>query len=435
MGYVGVTLAAMFANKGLKVFGVEIRDESVSLLNSGRAPFHEKGLDIIVEKVVRSGYLVCGNRFPPDAKCRAFVITVGTPLNSDGTARVDMITRASREVGDVMTEGSLVVLRSTTLVGTTRQTVKPVLDKAGKHYFLAMCPERTLEGNAVKELEELPQIIGGLGEEASDHAARLFEKLTSTTIKVGSPETAEMIKLIDNTYRDVCFAFANEVAKACESVGVKAAEVIQAGKLGYSRTNVAMPGPVGGPCLEKDPHILMQSVAKFSDDELSITRAARATNESQPSATIAALSRFSTTLGHKRELCIVIGGLAFKGRPETDDLRGSMAFPIYREVLAQFENCKICVFDAVIKQDEIAKAFPGATVITELTDALNLADIFIIANNHPVFSEDSIGLFESHMHDNALVYDYWNHFSLKDCGSLAGRYFSVGNMPHVPEVS
>lgn len=428
MGYVGVTLAAVLADKGLKVFGMEVREEVVTILNSGRAPFFENGLDDLIGSAVLERSLVCGSDFPSGAQCDAFVITVGTPLNKEGTARLDMITRAAVQVAEVMTEQALVVLRSTTMIGTTREIVKPILDQSGKSYFLAMCPERTLEGKAVEELESLPQIIGGVDPESAARARQLFGKLTSTTVEVGSPETAEMIKLIDNTYRDVQFGFANEVARACEAVGVNAAEVIKSGKLGYVRTNVALPGPVGGPCLEKDPHILMQSVKNRSGVELEITRSARLINELQPSRVIKSLAGIIAGRGITSPIVVVLG-LAFKGRPATDDLRGSMAFPICAELSDQIDILDFCVYDPVVPHDAIREAFPNANIIETLSDAVTCADVLVIANNHEEFSRHTAKFYSTRMKSTAIVYDFWNHFSIQDLGEFGERYYSVGNIP------
>lgn len=427
MGYVGVTLAAMLAHRGLRVFGLEVRPEVVACLEDGVAPFHENGLDEILSNVVKTGRLKCAGKVEDGFDCNTFIITVGTPLDSKGNGRLDMICRATEQVAKYMAQDSLVVLRSTVLIGTTRNTVMPILERSRKSFHLAMCPERTLEGNAVKELEVLPQIVGGVNGESARRAVALFGQLTPSTVIVASPETAEMVKLVDNTFRDVQFAFGNEVARACEAVGINAADVIKTGKLGYPRTNVALPGPVGGPCLEKDPHILMQSISRFSNITLEITKSARLINERQPKETIKKLASYVSQHREVDSLHIVLAGIAFKGCPETDDLRGSMAFPIYEAVEYYFAGSSIKVYDPVVKAEALAQAFPSSTVISELEDAVADADIFIIANNHPAFSERSISFYTKRLSEEAILFDYWNHFSPIESGALSGRYFSIGN--------
>src|SRR5579875_2407707 len=267
LGYVGLTLGVALARRGVQVIGVERRGSIVELTNRGVPHFSEIGLAEALNSVVQNGTLTATESldgFPP---CQYYIITVGTPLSAEtGQPRLDMIEAAAKQVADHFPDDCAVILRSTVRIGTTREVVKPVLDRAGKRYFLSMCPERTLEGDALRELANLAQIVGGVDDLASDRAASLFSRLTHTIVRVDNPETAEMIKLVDNTYRDVSFAFGNEVARACVAIGINAHDVIKFGKLGYPRTNVARPGLVGGPCLEKDPHILLHSLAPHGID-------------------------------------------------------------------------------------------------------------------------------------------------------------------------
>ena len=242
LGYVGLTLATVLAETGKTVIGIEKRSEVVDKTNQGIPHFSETGLEDALSRVVESGKLSASEQFPDDAVCDTYIITVGTPLSGTGVARLDMIEAAAGQVAANMEDGALIVLRSTVKVGTTRDVVSPILAASGKQFDIAMCPERTLEGNALQELRELPQIIGADEPAGSDRASALFRSLTNSVVQVSSPETAEIVKLVDNTYRDVQFGFANEVARVCDAYGVKAHEVISAGKLGYKRTNVALPG-------------------------------------------------------------------------------------------------------------------------------------------------------------------------------------------------
>src|SRR5690606_6038067 len=160
----------------------------------------EAGLGDALSAVVRSGHLVSSETFSGIGPVDYYIITVGTPLKS-GTyePRLDMIENAARQVADHISEGAVVILRSTVRIGTTRKVVQPILAATGRHFHLAMCPERTLEGDALRELNELPQIIGGRDEASGDKASKLFRILTDTIVQVSDPETAEMIKLVDNT--------------------------------------------------------------------------------------------------------------------------------------------------------------------------------------------------------------------------------------------
>lgn len=426
LGYVGLTLATVLAEVGNRVMGVERRKDVVDLTNSGTPHFSETGLTEALSRVTRSGGLTARQSLIEDTTCDVYVITVGTPLDPNGVARLDMIEAATREVADNMQDGALVILRSTVKVGTTRDVVAPILDATGKEYAIAMCPERTLEGRALQELRELPQIVGADDQETADRASSVFRRITSSIVQVSSPEAAEILKLVDNTYRDVRFAFANEVARVCDSFGVNAFEVIASGKMGYERTNVPLPGLVGGPCLEKDPHILFQS-AHSQGIELEITRAARAVNERQPYETVDFVLAEAQRRGIPEGGRIALLGLAFKGVPATDDLRGSMSLKVLEALQSALPQAEIVLFDPVIDVDVVRDRFPGLEVAESLEDAARNSHVVIMANNHPMLAARTPAALAEIMAPSGFVFDYWNHFSSLADRELADVYFAVGN--------
>lgn len=426
LGYVGLTLAAVLAEVGNRVMGVERRQDVVDLTNGGVPHFSETGLTEALSRVIRTGGLTARQSLVEDTTCDVYVITVGTPLDPNGVARLDMIEAATREVADNMRDGALVILRSTVKVGTTRNVVAPILDATGKKYSIAMCPERTLEGRALQELRELPQIVGADDQETADRASAVFRRITSSIVQVSSPEAAEILKLVDNTYRDVRFAFANEVARVCDSFGVNAFEVIASGKLGYERTNVPLPGLVGGPCLEKDPHILFQS-AYSQGIELEITRAARAVNERQPYETVDFIVSEAGRRDVPQDGRIALLGLAFKGVPATDDLRGSMSLKVLEALEGVWPNAQIVLYDPVIDTDVLRERFPNHEVAESLEDATRGAHIAILANNHPTLATRTPAALAEAMAPSGFVFDYWNHFSSLAERELADVYFAVGN--------
>lgn len=426
LGYVGLTLATVFAEVGLRVLGVEKRPEIVELTNAGRPHFSEAGLDEALRRVVRSGNLVACEQFDEGARCDVYVISVGTPLGGDGSASLDMIEAATRQVAEHMGDGALVILRSTVKIGTARNVVTPILAATGREFGIAMCPERTLEGRALVELRELPQIVGADSQPVRDRAAALFRRLTNTVVQVGSLETAEVIKLVDNTFRDVQFAFANEVARACEAFGVNAHDVISSGKLGYKRTNVPLPGLVGGPCLEKDPHIFHQSARDYGLD-LEITRASRLVNERQPYETVDFIMAEMARRGLAEDAEIALLGMAFKGVPATDDLRGAMSFRVLDALRGARPGLCVRLFDPVVPAEELEHRAGGHKVCATLVEAVEGASVVIVANNHPEFGRRRPAELHELMAPNGFIYDYWNHFSNLTPEELRGLYYAVGN--------
>ncbi len=423
MGYVGLTLAVAMADAGFRVHGIERRQEVIDMLADGRAHFWEPRLDEKLKRVIAKGSFTFSTDVDPDFAASVYILTVGTPLGPDGTAFLGAVERASRQVASVMQADSLVILRSTVRLGTARNVVTPVLQESGMPFEIAVCPERTLEGKALIELNELPQIIGSDDPETRQRCMQIFGALTPTTIALSSLEAAELTKLVDNTYRDVMFAFSNEIADLCGHAGLSAHEIIMAGRLGYSRTNVALPGPVGGPCLEKDPHILAESAQQWGVD-MAITRAARSVNERQPQATVALIRE---ALGNVVPMRIALCGLAFKGVPPTDDLRGTMAKPVLEALRHAFPHAEIVGFDPVVTARAARDFFDIATAPT-LAEACAGATVVVLANNHPLFQGIDLPAIATTLVPGGIIYDYWNmHNAAVDAMPEGVRYLSLGS--------
>ncbi|NJO55440.1 MAG: nucleotide sugar dehydrogenase [Rhodospirillales bacterium] len=406
LGYVGMTLAVAMADKGFRVHGLEINPVVLDALSQNRAHFHEPRLDETISRVLRNGRFTFSAELNPSIKAQVYIITVGTPLDKSGAARLDMVRNAGTQVARHCGDGALVILRSTVKLRTTRDVIGPIFAEHGRKVDLAFCPERTLEGRALIELTQIPQIIGADTPEVRIRAAQLFNIMTPTTIQLSSLEAAELLKLVDNTYRDVSFAFANEIARLCSAAGLSAIEIISAGKFGYPRTNVAIPGPVGGPCLEKDPHILTES-AKTWGVTMGITSAARQVNEMQPEESVGRMAAWAAQHGNfSKSPKIVICGVAFKGDPPTDDLRGTMAAPILQALKVAFPQARLFGYDAVV-EDEPMRGF-GLEPIGELSAAFDDASIVVIQNNHPVFRRMDVVALAERMQRPGLIYDFWN---------------------------
>lgn len=425
LGYVGLTLAVTMANVGYDVHGIEVRQDVLDKLAKGKPTFYEEGLESELKSAIKKKTFTFSTTLKDiPFKPSIFIITVGTPLNAEGTIRLEMIENATREILSLLTDGSLVILRSTVRIATARNVIKPILDTKGVKYQIAVCPERTLEGAALKELHYLPQIIGADDIETRERCASLFGRITPTTIKVSSLETAELIKLVDNTYRDVIFSFGNEVARISDAIGVNVYEVINAGKLGYPRTNVALPGLVGGPCLEKDPHILAQSVSPFGID-LDITVGSRKVNERQPKEIAAYLNSIFKKRTPAKPEKIFVAGITFKGYPETDDVRGSMSLKVLEGLKEQFPDAQYYGFDPQLTR-EVIEAL-GLGYIADLKSELSDKDLVVVTNNHPVFRKTTLPVLFERAKPSMLVYDFWNNFNPFDSEEYSDRYIVIGN--------
>jgi UDP-N-acetyl-D-mannosaminuronic acid dehydrogenase len=423
MGFVGLTLAVVLAESGFEVTGIEINKNTLNKISNGKTHFYELGLEQRLKAVINNGSLKIKQKIESKMSFDIYIITVGTPLNEKGEPNLTMVKRATQEVVSAMKGSELIILRSTVQIGTTRNIVLPLLKASKLQFSLAFCPERTIEGNALAELKSLPQICGGLNDIDTWRAATLFQSITPTTMRVKNLETAELIKLLDNSYRDLFFSFGNEVAMICDSVGVDAHEVINLGGFGYERTNIANPGLVGGPCLEKDPHILEFSLKKLRCIPRLI-KTGRNINENLIKYTCDKI--FDHIKKNKlNPLKIAITGMAFKGRPETDDLRGTPSKLLIEKLKELFPLSKIVIHDFACDKHSL-KIFSGCRVVS-IKDVFEKSDIVFVANNNLKYQKLDLFSLANSMSKKSIIYDFWNQFDFaKDHMPSHVNYYSLG---------
>lgn len=426
LGFVGLTLATVMADVGFQVTGIEIRDELLDLIASGNAHFFEPGLSSKLQKVLSSKNLQVQKNLSADDRSTVYIITAGTPLDENKNIVLGNIKKISADIAECLKDGDLVILRSTVKLGTTRSIVLPILQKSNKRFQIAFCPERTVEGQAMAELRYLPQIIGADILDTGIRAAQLFQFITPTVVRVNNLETAEMIKLIDNTKRDVIFGFSNEVAHLCDVAGLSADEVINAGRFGYSRTDLPTPGPVGGPCLSKDSHILVQSMMEYGVVP-EIIKAARNVNEQQSIIVVEFLKKFLSSLkDFPKKPIISLLGIAFKGKPATDDIRGSTAKCILEDLKSVLPDATFLGYDPVVKPNVIQEF--GLSPQKEAEEAFRNASLVLILNNHPFFASMAIETWALSMARPGIIYDFWNNFRNENlCLPEGIQYVALGS--------
>jgi len=426
LGFVGLTVALSLANRGLQIVGVDKDKKTLNFLQSGKSHFYEPGIEKLLKKMIKNGKISFLSKIPKIKNINSYIITVGTPIDQNNKIITKHIEIVAKELSSVLKNKDLVILRSTVGVGVTRKIVYPILNSTNKKINLSFCPERTLEGKALTELLQLPQIIGGLDLDSVKKSSKIFKNLTKKIICVSDLETAELIKLVDNSNRDVIFAYANEIAKICDGYGVSASEVIKKGKKDYPRTNLPSPGLVGGPCLEKDPHIMSQSSIVQNHIYPKITMQARSLNENLPIETIHYIKKFLTKKKIKiKSLNILLAGIAFKGKPKTSDTRGTMAKIVISELKKIFVNPKIFGYDpAVKKSDIIDLAIKPVVNFNKTAKSMNL---IIILNNNPSFEKLELKNFYN-CQKLSLVYDFWSNISSNSKEFKKNKYYiSLGN--------
>jgi UDP-N-acetyl-D-mannosaminuronic acid dehydrogenase len=389
LGYIGLPTASTFATNGIKVIGVDINPHVLDTLRNGSIHIHEPGLRTVVEAALSSGNLIVAPR-PEEAD--AFLIAVPTPFKENQfdeyegrrykLADMSMVAAAAEAIWPCLRKGNLVVLESTSPPRTTIDLVIPILErsglKAGSDFFLCYSPERVLPGQILRELIENARVVGGVTPESARAGRELYSIFVQGEIIETDATTAEMVKLMENTTRDVNIAIANEFARLAEKFGVDVWEAISLANR-HPRINILSPGPgVGGHCISVDPWFFVETAPELTP----LIYNARQVNDHQPhfvvekvqQALASANADASSALSGKR---IAALGLAYK--PNVDDLRESPAAEVVH--LLQQAGAQVKAWEP-FKPDADMN---GINMAPSLAAAIEDADVILLLVKHTEF--------------------------------------------------
>ncbi|RCK79609.1 MAG: UDP-glucose dehydrogenase [Candidatus Ozemobacter sibiricus] len=324
LGYIGLPTSSILAAKGFSVLGVDVNPEVVETINQGKIHITEPDLDLFVKAAVGSGKLRAALAPEPSD---VFIIAVPTPFKEGHRADLSYVEAATRAIVPVLRAGNLVILESTSPPRTCTGTIAPILTAAGftvgRDIFLAHCPERVLPGQIMREVVENDRVIGGVTPECARRARDLYASFTTGQIFLTDATTAEMVKLVENSFRDVNIAFANELSIICESLGLNVWELISLANR-HPRVNILRPGPgVGGHCIAVDPWFIVEACPQ----EARLIKMARLVNDDKPHHVVKKITAAAAKF--KRP---VIGLLGLSYKQDIDDLRESPAVEIARAV-------------------------------------------------------------------------------------------------------
>jgi UDP-N-acetyl-D-mannosaminuronic acid dehydrogenase len=334
LGYIGLPTASTFAKTGITVVGVDTNLKIVESLKKGVPHIKEPGLDAVVQEAFQSGKLTVASKPEP---ADAFIISVPTPIHHDKSADLTFVRSAAESILPVLRRGNLVVLESTSPPRTTRDIVQPILERsgmrAGKDFLLAYSPERVLPGQIIRELTENARVIGGIDRASAEAGRDLYRAFVRGEIVLTDATTAETVKLMENTYRDVNIALANEMLRMGVEFGIDIWEAISIANL-HPRVNIMQPGPgVGGHCISVDPWFLVEAAPKVTP----LIRTSREVNDSQPEYVV---RRVEQILGKLARRKIAVLGLTYK--PDVDDVRESPSLEIVRLLAARGADVAAC---------------------------------------------------------------------------------------------
>lgn len=395
LGYIGLPTAVILASNNIKVFGIDINKSVVSSINKGQVHIVEPNLDTLVQKAILVGNL---KAYSEPKSADIFMIAVPTPFKNNHEPDLSYIKSAVKAISHVIKKGNMIILESTVPVGTTENVKKWLSNERPDLNFsedenalnaedinIAHCPERVLPGDILNELVNNDRIIGGLSTYCSERAKLFYQSFTNGNCIVTDCRTAELCKLVENSYRDVNIAFANELSLISDKLDINVWDLIKLANL-HPRVNILQPGPgVGGHCIAVDPWFIVNS----APEEAKLIHAARLVNDSKPDFICKKIDQVSKkNKKDKSELIIASLGLSFK--PNIDDLRESPAMKIAKIIeLMGFKKSYLCEPNIEL----IPSLFDSKkSQLIDLKLALEEADIIVLLVDHDEFKNIDLKL-------------------------------------------
>ena len=407
LGYIGLPTSIMFAKHGVDVLGVDIKQEAVDMLNGGQIHIEEPGLQDALEEVLESGKFRASTTAE---EADAYIIAVPTPNKNDEykSADISIVMSGVESIVPLLKKGDTVIVESTIAPRTMDDNVAPYLEeqgfKIGEDIYLVHCPERVLPGQIMHELIYNNRIVGGMTPQCVEAGKKVYGTFVKGEMIETNAKTAEMSKLMENTYRDVNIALANELAMICNRLDINVHEVIEMANK-HPRVNLHTPGPgVGGHCLAVDPYFIIAE----APEESPLIQLSRSINVSMPEYVVSIAKDMLSKLNGKK---VTVFGLTYKG--DVDDIRESPAFDIY-ELLRQEEGIEVNTYDPHVKMDFVEK---------DLAEAVTDSSLVLVLSDHSEFKTLTDANFST-MKDK-VIFDTKNVVPNK---FEEVKYFNYGNI-------
>jgi len=414
LGYVGLPLSSLLA-RNFTVIGFDVDKTKIIEINNGYTPIDEPELDKLLSSALKRGSLTVTDNASLIKDTQIKIITVGTPYNENSDfVDYSQLEDSLKIILPNLNHGDVVVLKSTVPPGTTMGLVKNRIESAGfgvpEDIGLVFAPERMIEGQAVKDFQVLPKIIGASDSRSANIAEEILRTLGGKIIKVSKPETAETIKMVDNYSRYVFIALVNELAIVCEKIGVDVLEVIRSAKDEYPRNaGLLLPGPgVGGSCLNKDPFIFKGVVRKYGID-MQMVKSAEIVNSGMPTHIVEMVTNF------RKSGRVTILGIAFKG--DTNDTRYTPSFKI-RDGLIE-KKYKVILTDPYVAGEDIHKDF---------YEACHESDILVLLTDHSEYRKIDLQKLRSIMGPDPLIIDSRGLIPRENAVENGFEYHGVGRL-------
>ncbi|AJD92272.1 UDP-N-acetyl-D-mannosamine dehydrogenase [Jeotgalibacillus malaysiensis] len=412
LGYIGLPTSVMFANHGYHVHGVDVSERVVESLAKGEVHIEEPGIQDLLQSAIEKGTFSVSTS-PEEADI--FIVAVPSPIRENKTADLTYVEKATESIVPFLRKGNLVILESTVPPRTVEDVMMPVLEKSGlvfgEELYISHSPERVIPGKVTEELVNNDRVVGGINQISSDKTVELYRAFVKGEIHVTDATTAELVKVMENTYRDVNIAFANELAKISERIGVDVWEAIRFANF-HPRVNIHTPGPgVGGHCIAVDPWFLVEQ----EPEQSKIIHLSRTTNDSMPQYTADRVEKIlaDQSIQHGK---VAVFGLSFKAN--IDDLRESPSHHVIAHLKSK--GIEMSIFDPHIKESAYQEQVHSAE------EAVKDADLILILTDHNRFKEMDPAVLKGNMR-SPMIFDTKNCIERSDWETAGYNVYRLGD--------
>jgi len=420
LGRTGLPLSLICADSGFDVIGIDINEELVEQIKNGKVPFYEPGMEKLLKKHLNKKFIPATKITDDVKKSDYFVIAIGTRFKKyPEKGSLENLYKVLNRIIKVGVKGKTLIFRVTLPLGTTDKIKKRIEKtglKEGKDFFLAFVPERLMEGRAIEEEKNLPKVIGCYNDKSFEKVKKFFNKIGGEIVKVSNPKIAEAVKLVDNSWRSMRFAFANEIAYLSDENDINVIEVLKAANQGYERNQIPYPGPVSGYCLGKDPYLLEMAFDKV------IVRGFNSTWYYGRRANDWLCKKIVKDAKGKT---VLVAGLSFK--QDIDDYRNSHSMDIIELLLS--EGYSVIVSDPYLDKTTYTRlpaSIDKNVKKMDFKDALKKADTIIFSTAHKKYRELNAKNLEKNVKKGVKIIDLWNIFEGKLEDSKYIEYIGLG---------
>jgi len=443
MGYVGIPMAALLANvDGFYVTGIQRRSQrsgwKIDRLNAGKNPFEgeEPGLDELIAKIVKNGKFRVTDNYDVLKEADYILIDVQTPVDDEKIPRYESLREVTEKIAPLIKKGATIIIESTVAPGTTDNIVQPVLEKGsgkkrGKDFYLIFSFERVMPGKLIEYIVDFPRVIGGESPEANAKGKFLYEKVVKKEIQLTDTLTAELTKCIENTYRDVNIAFANEMALVAEEFNRNIYEIIKLINFRHDRM-MHLPGSgVGGHCLTKDPHLLEYGHQTYTPYKYksNILLMSRELNDFMPRHMVELMEDALQEADKHDNLKIALMGVAYKA--DCDDTRNTPTERIVSILKSRYHshNISYIAHDPFVNERD----YKDTELTADFDKAVKNADVLIFATNHTVYYKIDFDDLKKKVKEKPIIIDGRNIFNKNTVVKKGFIYRKIGEGPKTPK--